>query len=86
MNAGTSTYGGTSQASPMVAACVAALKQAAPWSTVAQREDAVRLSPSLVTDVASGRDYAFLDCMDALELVQPVDRGCTGAPIPPLIR
>ena len=67
----TSTYGGTSQASPMVAACAAALKQAAPASTVAQRVEAMRLAPTRVTDPVSGRSYPFLDCVDALRLVTP---------------
>src|SRR3546814_2011639 len=41
---GTSTYGGTSQAAPMAAACAVALSQAAPVATVAQRMDAMVLS------------------------------------------
>ncbi|KRG68846.1 hypothetical protein ABB29_10190 [Pseudoxanthomonas dokdonensis] len=68
---GTSVFGGTSQAAPMVAACQLALKQAAPAATVVQRMDAVRLSYSRVTDIVSGRGYAFLDCPDAVDLLQP---------------
>ncbi|MEZ5456118.1 MAG: S8 family serine peptidase [Lysobacteraceae bacterium] len=57
---------GTSFASPMVAACAIALKQAAPNSTVAERENAMRNAPTQVTDTVSGRSYPFLDCMNAL--------------------
>jgi hypothetical protein len=70
----TSTYGGTSQAAPMVAACAAALKQAAPASTVDQRVEAMRLAPTRVTDPVSGRSYPFLDCVDALRLLAPKRR------------
>ena len=68
---GVSTYGGTSQAAPMVAGCAIALKQAAPGSTVAQRIDAMRLSTTHVSDLVSGRSYPFLDCVDALHLLVP---------------
>ncbi len=70
-NGGTSIFGGTSQAAPMVAACAIALKQTAPASTVAQRMDAMTLSMSRIDDVASGRTYPFLDCRDALKLLNP---------------
>ena len=73
-NGATSTYGGTSQAAPMVAACAVALKQAAPLSTVAQRNEAMRLSPGTVTDPVSTRSYPFLDCIDALQLIAPKSR------------
>ncbi len=68
---GTSVFGGTSQAAPMVAACAVALKQTVPASTVAQRMDAMTLSTSRIDDVASGRSYPFLDCRDALKLLNP---------------
>ncbi len=67
----TSNFGGTSQAAPMVAACAIALKQAAPASTVAQRMEAILLSPTRVQDTATGRSYPFLDCRDALKLLNP---------------
>ena len=70
-NGATSNFGGTSQAAPMVAACAIALKQAAPASTVAQRMDAMLLSPTRVQDAATGRSYPFLDCRDALKLLNP---------------
>lgn len=57
---------GTSFASPMVAACAIALKQAAPNSSVAERETAMRNAPTQVTDSISGRSYPFLDCINAL--------------------
>lgn len=68
---GTSSYGGTSQAAPMAAACAVALKQAAPAATVAQRMDAMTLSRIRIPDPASGRVYAFLDCFDAVMLLNP---------------
>jgi len=68
-NGATSTFGGTSMASPMVAACAIALKQAAPASTVAQRMEAMTLAPTTVTDVVSGRSFPFLDCVDAVQLL-----------------
>lgn len=70
-NGATSTFGGTSQAAPMVAACAAALKQAAPASTVAQRMAAMTLSSTRIQDAATARSYPFLDCRDALKLLNP---------------
>jgi subtilisin family serine protease len=64
-----SNFGGTSQAAPMAAACAVALKQAAPASTVAQRMEAMTLSPTRLQDAATGRSYPFLDCRDALKLL-----------------
>ena len=68
---GTSEYGGTSQAAPMAAACAVALAQAAPTATVAQRMDAMTLSTTRINDPASGRAYPFLDCRDAVALLNP---------------
>ncbi len=70
-NGATSSFGGTSQAAPMVAACAAALKQAAPASTVAQRMAAMTLSSTRIQDAATARSYPFLDCRDALKLLNP---------------
>lgn len=70
-NGGISTYGGTSQAAPMVAACAVALKQAVPAATVQQRMDAMTLSLRRLNDPSSGRDYPFLDCADAVRLLDP---------------
>jgi len=70
-NGATSTFGGTSQAAPMAAACALALKQAAPASTVAQRMEAMTLSPTRITDTVSARTYPFLNCRNALHLLNP---------------
>jgi Subtilase family len=70
-NGGTSNFGGTSQAAPMAAACAVALKQAAPASTVSQRMIAMTLSPTRIQDTAAGRSYPFLDCRDAMKLLNP---------------
>jgi subtilisin family serine protease len=70
-NGATSTFGGTSQAAPMAAACAVALKQAAPASTVAQRMAAMTLSPTRITDTVSARSYPFLNCRDALRILNP---------------
>jgi subtilisin family serine protease len=70
-NGASSNFGGTSQAAPMAAACAVALKQAAPASTVAQRMEAMTLSPTRLQDTATGRSYPFLDCRDALKLLNP---------------
>jgi hypothetical protein len=68
-NGATSTFGGTSMASPMTAACAIALKQAVPFSTVSQRVEAMKLAPTTITDTVSGRSYPFLDCVDALQVL-----------------
>lgn len=70
-NGATSSFGGTSQAAPMAAACAVALKQAAPVSTVAQRMEAMTLSPTRITDTVSARTYPFLNCRNALQLLNP---------------
>lgn len=72
---GVSNYGGTSQAAPMAAACAVALSQAAPAATVAQRMDAMVLSTTRIEDPASNRVYPFLDCFDALALLEPAALG-----------
>ncbi|UHQ24819.1 S8 family serine peptidase [Lysobacter sp. 5GHs7-4] len=71
INGGSSTYGGTSQAAPQACACAAALKQAAPASTVAQRMEAMALSHTRIQDPASGRSYPLLNCRDAFGLLNP---------------
>src|SRR3546814_14863236 len=57
---GTSVYGGTSQAAPMVAACAVALSQAAPAASVAPRMDAMVLSTTRIDDPPRGRLSPFL--------------------------
>ncbi len=71
LGGGTSRFGGTSQAAPMVAACAVALKQAAPTTSVEQRMDAIRQSGATVRDDVSGRSYPFLDCMAAVKRLNP---------------
>src|SRR3546814_18756471 len=55
----------------MAAACAVALSQAAPVATVAQRMDAMVLSTTRIDAPASGRAYPFLDCRDAVALLNP---------------
>lgn len=85
---GTLSWPGTSFAAPMMAACAVALKQAAPASAPAARMEAMHLSPIRVTDTVSGRQYPFLDCIDAVRLVNPAVFGpfeeqCAGVMVPP---
>lgn len=66
---GTSTYYGTSQAAPMVAACAAAVHEANSDATVAQRLHALKQSPAVIFDSAGGGAYPRLDCAHAVEVV-----------------
>jgi subtilisin family serine protease len=63
---GTSTYFGTSQASPLVAACSADLLQRSPGLTPPQLELALKSSPTVLTDPKNGLSFPRLDCLDAL--------------------
>lgn len=66
----TSTFAGTSQASPMVAACAAALKQARPGASMDEIEAAIEAAPTTVSTPRNGSiAYPFLDCVDALQLL-----------------
>lgn len=80
-----STFAGTSQAAPQATACAIALKQQWPMSTVAQREDVMRLSTTRVADAVSGRTYPFLDCAEALRVMSGNDLACKVAPKPPVV-
>jgi hypothetical protein len=62
---GTSTYFGTSQASPLCAACAATLLQADPGMTPADVETALKSSPTHVTDAKNGLSFPRLDCAAA---------------------
>lgn len=62
----TSTFAGTSQASPMVAACAAALKQAQPSLTMNEIEALIEAAPTTVSSPRNGINYPFLDCAAAL--------------------
>lgn len=64
-----STYGGTSQAAPLVAACIADLYQARPDLTPAEMTHALLATGSQVTDPKSGLTFPRLDCAKALSSV-----------------
>lgn len=66
-----STYMGTSQASPLVAACAADLLQAYPGTTPDALEAALKQSPVQVTDPKSGLSFPRLDCRTALRSLGP---------------
>lgn len=61
-----STYGGTSQASPLVAACVADLFQLRPNLTPAQVKAALTASDVHVVDPKNGLSFPRLNCEKAL--------------------
>lgn len=65
----TSTYYGTSQASPLAAACAADIIHAYPLARKAHIEHALQLSPTLVTDSGNGLSFPRVDCFHALNLV-----------------
>jgi subtilisin family serine protease len=62
---GTSTFGGTSQATPLTAACAAALRAEFPGATVAQVRAALVASPTRVVDTKNSLAFPRLDCADA---------------------
>jgi subtilisin family serine protease len=64
---GTSTFAGTSQASPLAAACAALLLEADPTLTPDQVEVALKSSSTTVTDPKNGLSFPRLDCEEALE-------------------
>lgn len=66
LGAATSTYGGTSQAAPLVAACIADLFQLEPNLTRERVGAALRASPTRVTDPKNGLSFPRLDCESAL--------------------
>ena len=63
---GTSTYYGTSQASPTVAACAALLLQESPDLDVDQLLTALTNSTTLVTDSTNNLSFPRLDCLMSL--------------------
>ena len=65
-NTATSTYYGTSQASPLAAACAALLLQKDPSLTPARLETALKTSPKRITDTRNGLVFPRLDCGAAL--------------------
>lgn len=59
---GTSTYYGTSQASPHAAGCAALFLQETPGATPAQIETRLESSAVLVTDTTNGLSFPRIDC------------------------
>jgi hypothetical protein len=57
-----STYGGTSQAAPLVAACAADLVQLRPTASPAAIRSALTDSGEQITDPKNGLQFPFLDC------------------------
>ena len=66
LGGGTSTYGGTSQASPLAAGCATMLRSAFPAATPEQIAEALKASPTLVTDPKNGLSFPRLDCANAM--------------------
>ena len=66
LGGGTSNFGGTSQASPIVAGCIALLKQAEPTASLADIEAALKSTGTTVTDPSSNVSYPRINCDQAL--------------------
>ena len=77
---GTSTFFGTSQASPLSAACAALLLEDDPTLTPAEIEAALEASATLVSDATNGLSFPRLDCRAALD--QPPVARCTDVTVP----
>jgi subtilisin family serine protease len=67
-----SIYTGTSQASPLAAACAALLLEHDPSFTPDEIESLLEASPTLVTDATNGLSFPRLDCAHALAIGTPV--------------
>ncbi len=75
---GRSTISGTSQATPLAAACAADLRQAVPHAAPARIDAALRASAVRVTDTTNRLSFPRLDCAQALDtLTMPL---CSAAP------
>lgn len=67
LNGQTATVNGTSQASPLAAACAAVLLEAEPGLTPAQLESRLKSSPIGVVDATNGLRFPRVDCHFALD-------------------
>lgn len=65
LGGGSSTFAGTSQASPLAAACAALLLEKAPGTSPDRLEERLEASPTLVTDSTNGLSFPRLDCHHA---------------------
>lgn len=63
------SYGGTSQAAPLVAACIADLYQMEPRLSPAQITNTLLATGKQVTDPKSGLSFPLLDCKQSMALV-----------------
>ena len=68
---GTLARSGTSHAAPMVSACIAALRQAAPEATPDAIEAALEQTGVTRVDAKNGLGYPRVDCAAALEALAP---------------
>ena len=68
---GTLAKSGTSHAAPMVSACIAALRQAAPDASADEVEAALEQTGVARIDAKNGRTYPRIDCAGALEVLAP---------------
>ncbi|MBB5208387.1 S8 family peptidase [Chiayiivirga flava] len=66
LGGGTSTFTGTSQASPLAAGCAAVLRAHVPGASAQAVEAALKASPVRVIDPKNGLEFPRLDCLDAL--------------------
>jgi subtilisin family serine protease len=69
---GSSTYYGTSQASPLAAGCAALLLEDDPTLTPDEIEMLLEASPIQVTDSTNGLDFPRVDCAHAEAYVKPI--------------
>jgi len=63
---GTSTFYGTSQASPLAAACAALMLESDPALSPQEIEDALEASPVSVSAASNGLGFPRVDCFEAL--------------------
>ncbi len=66
---GISTFYGTSQAAPTVAACLALLKEEMPGMSVAELESALKGSPDKVTDSTNNLTFPRLNCLKSVRRI-----------------